>query len=183
MNLEELEVYRATMEIGERVWSIVKAWDFFAKDTVGKQLVRAADSMATNISEGFGRFYYKEHKQFSYYARGSLYETKTWLTKAHNRGLVDDQEYESLRCVLESVAVRVNNYIRSIGAGATAVRETAGEYGVQEEVIGACGASMGANAQSFNTNDAAPRPMTISSDAAIAANDAPQAPMTRRRRQ
>lgn len=140
MTLEELEVYRVTMEIGERVWTLVKAWDYFAKDTVGKQFVRAADSMAANISEGFGRFFYKENKQVGYYARGSLYETKTWLTKARHCGLVDVAEYESLRAALDSIAVRLNNYIRSIGTGPAAVRETFPEYEI--------------------TNDAAQPPMT-----------------------
>jgi four helix bundle protein len=129
MNLEELEVYRVTMDVGERVWNLVKEWDFFAKDTVGKQWVRAADSMAANISEGFGRFFYKENKQFGYYARGSLYETLTWLTKAHNRQLVGDAEYGAMRNTLETVAIRLNNYIRSIGAGLGVVREDSREYG------------------------------------------------------
>ena len=128
MNLEELDVYQTSMEIGERVWSIVSSWQYFAKDTVGKQLVKAADSMAANLSEGFGRFYYKENKQFGYYSRGSLYETKTWLKKAHNRRLFDDDAYESLRRSLESLAVRLNNYLRSIGTGATTVREECLEY-------------------------------------------------------
>ena len=130
MNLEELDVYQTSMEIGERVWSIVSSWQYFAKDTVGKQLVKAADSMAANLSEGFGRFYYKENKQFGYYSRGSLYETKTWLKKAHNRRLFDDDAYESLRRSLESLAVRLNNYLRSIGTGATTVREECLEYEV-----------------------------------------------------
>lgn len=130
MNLEELDVYRMSMEIGERVWSIVSNWDYFSRDTVGKQMVKAADSMAANLSEGFGRFYYKENKQFGYYSRGSLYETKTWLKKAHNRRLVDDDAYESLRRSLESLAVRLNNYLRSIGTGATTVREECLEYEV-----------------------------------------------------
>jgi four helix bundle protein len=130
VNLEELDVYRMSMEIGERVWSIVSNWDYFSRDTVGKQMVKAADSMAANLSEGFGRFYYKENKQFGYYSRGSLYETKTWLKKAHNRRLVDDDAYESLRRSLESLAVRLNNYLRSIGTGATTVREECLEYEV-----------------------------------------------------
>lgn len=171
MNLDELEVYRITMEIGERVWKITGAWDYFAKDTVGKQLVRAADSMAANISEGFGRFSYKENKQFGYYARGSLYETKTWLTKAHARGLVADAEYEAISCSLESVAVRLNNYIRSIGSGATTVREATMEYGIREEVNGGCSASMGAIAPALKCNDAPQAPMT-------SRNDAAQRPMT-----
>lgn len=48
------------MEIGEKVWKIVNAWDYFAKDTIGKQLIRSTDSIAANISEGFGRYHYKD---------------------------------------------------------------------------------------------------------------------------
>lgn len=130
MNLEELDVYQVSMEIAERVWTIVASWDYFAKDTVGKQWVKAADSMAANLSEGFGRFYYKENKQFGYYSRGSLYETKTWVKKAHNRRLLDDVAYDSLRRSLDSLAVRLNNYLRSIGTSAKALREDSLEYDV-----------------------------------------------------
>jgi len=85
MKLEELRVYQQAMEIGEEVWRIVVKWDYFSKDTVGKQFVRAIDSVAANLSEGFGRYHYKETKNFSYYSRGSLFESKTWLTKANSR--------------------------------------------------------------------------------------------------
>jgi hypothetical protein len=48
MKLENLQIYQLAMDIGERVWEIVVRWDYFAKDTVGKQLVKSADSMAAN---------------------------------------------------------------------------------------------------------------------------------------
>jgi len=41
---------------------VVDRWNYFQKDTVGKQLVRSADSIAANLSEGFGRYHYKETK-------------------------------------------------------------------------------------------------------------------------
>ncbi len=116
MKLEELKVYELAMNIGERVWLIVSKWDYFAKDTVGKQLVKSVDSIAANISEGYGRFHYKENKQFCYYSRGSLYETKTWLKKAHNRGLIADNDFQSLQKDIETIAYKLNNYIKSIGA-------------------------------------------------------------------
>ena len=50
MRLEELNVYNKAMEIGEEIWAIVVKWDYFAKDTMGKQLVRAIDSVAANLS-------------------------------------------------------------------------------------------------------------------------------------
>ena len=62
--LEDLEVYKLAMEIGEMVWSIVSKWDYFPKKTLGGQFVEAADSIAMNISEGYGRFHYKENKNF-----------------------------------------------------------------------------------------------------------------------
>jgi hypothetical protein len=37
MRLEELEAYQMAMDVGERVWEIMSQWNFFAKDTVGKQ--------------------------------------------------------------------------------------------------------------------------------------------------
>jgi four helix bundle protein len=115
MKLEELQVYNLSMEIAEKVWLIVIKWDYFNKDTIGKQLVRAADSIAANLSEGFGRYHYKENVNFSYYSRGSLFETKTWLTKAHNRKLIPNDSFESFITEIDNIGIKLNNYIKSIG--------------------------------------------------------------------
>jgi len=115
MKLDELNVYKMSMEMAERIWEIVLKWDYFQKDTMGKQLVRAADSIAANLSEGFGRYHYKENVNFSYYSRGSLFETKTWLTKAHNRKLIPDDSFESFITEIDDIGIKLNNYIKSIG--------------------------------------------------------------------
>lgn len=115
MKLEELQVYQLAMEIAEKIWNIVIQWDYFAKDTVGKQLIKAADSVSANLSEGFGRYFYKENKQFCYYSRGSLYETKTWLAKAHNRKLVNDEDFHIFQEDIDKIGIKLNNYIKSIG--------------------------------------------------------------------
>ena len=115
MKLEELQVYQLSMELGEKVWSIVKDWNYFEKDTIGKQLVRAVDSVAANISEGFGRFHFKDAKKFYYYSRGSLYETKTWVTKAKIRSLIKEADFLGFEKDLNSLGVKLNNYINSIG--------------------------------------------------------------------
>src|SRR5262245_61692884 len=53
-NFENLRVYRLSEDIADRIWHLVMEWDYFARDTVGKQLVRAADSVGANIAEGDG---------------------------------------------------------------------------------------------------------------------------------
>jgi len=90
-------------------------WDYFARSTIGKQLVRAADSVPANISEGFGRYHYKEEKQFLYYARGSLEESKTFISMAFSRGLIEKVMYDSLISELDILGRRLNSFINAIG--------------------------------------------------------------------
>jgi len=115
VELEKLQVYQLAMDAGEKVWTIVASWNYYEKDTVGRQLVRAADSIAANISEGYGRYSFKENKQFCYYARGSLCETKTWPRKAYHRKLIEEKSYLTFADDLETFGVKLNNYIKSIG--------------------------------------------------------------------
>lgn len=115
LKLEELEVYKVAMEIGEIVWAIVDKWEYFPKKTLGAQYVDAADSIAMNISEGYGRFHFKENKNFCYYSRGSAKETFTATTKAKTRNLISEEEFALLSQKLESYFRLMYGYINSIG--------------------------------------------------------------------
>jgi four helix bundle protein len=115
LRLEELEVYRVAMEIGEIVWAVVIKWEYFEKKTLGTQLVDAADSIALNISEGYGRFHYKDNKNFCYYSRGSAKETLTAIQKAKSRNLISEEEIKLLNEKLELYFRLSYGYINSIG--------------------------------------------------------------------
>ena len=77
--LEELDVYVLSEKLADAIWDICTSWNAFAKMTVGKQLAQSADSISANLSEGHGRYSFKENIQFCYYARGSFDETRNWL--------------------------------------------------------------------------------------------------------
>lgn len=114
MKLEDLRVYVLSLELGEIVWDIVNKWDYFQKDTIGKQIVRSCDSISANLSEGFGRYHFKETINFCYYSRGSLYETKTWIVKAHKRNLISDTKFSELIESIDTIGKMLNKYIKSI---------------------------------------------------------------------
>jgi len=89
-SLEEIEVYVMAEEIADKWWEIVSRWTPFAQDTVGKQLIRAVDSIRANIAESYGRYHYGEKINLLYYSRGSLYESKFFTRRARKRKLIAD---------------------------------------------------------------------------------------------
>lgn len=119
LKLEDLEVYKVAMEIGELVWKVVDKWEYFPKKTLGAQYVNAADSIAMNISEGYGRFHFKENKNFCYYSRGSAKETLTATTKAKTRNLISEEEFIVLSQKLDTYFRLMYGYINSIGTSGT----------------------------------------------------------------
>jgi len=113
--LEDLEIYQLAESFSDEIWFIVLEWDYFAKDTLGKQLVRAADSIGANIAEGFGRYHYKENKNFCYFSRGSLIETKGWINKAKTRELISENLHSEYLNKLSIIHTKLNAYIKHIG--------------------------------------------------------------------
>jgi four helix bundle protein len=114
MNLDSLEIYSLSLQLGKDVWEIVNKWDYFSKDTIGKQLIRAVDSIAANISEGYSRYHFKEELKFLFYARGSLNETRTFLTIANSRKLLTDEQMNELTNKIEILGKKLNSFINSI---------------------------------------------------------------------
>lgn len=113
-NFEKLDIYRKATELADMIWKMVIAWKYFEKNTIGKQLTRAADSVGANIAEGCGRSSYQDNKRFIYIARGSLNETKHWLQIAENRKLITDEQIKQVKPILNELLPKLNAYINSI---------------------------------------------------------------------
>ena len=114
-NFERLRVYQLAEEITDQIWEFVSVWDRFAKNTVGMQLVRAADSVGANIAEGEGRGTYADNRRFVRTARGSLNETKHFLRRAYRRRLIKDEEVAALKPLIDELGPKLNAYLKSIG--------------------------------------------------------------------
>lgn len=112
---EKLDVYRLSEALCDGIWDVTRAWDTFARDTVGKQLVRAADSIGANIAEGTGRHNFQDNKRFVRIARGSLNEVKHWLRRAYRRKLLTQDQVKRLKPTIDELAPRLNAYLKSIG--------------------------------------------------------------------
>lgn len=96
LELQDLSAYKKALELANTAWEIVNNWNFFEKDTIGKQFVRSVDSIGANIAEGFGRYTKKEKIQFYRYSYGSMSESVHWCTLAHNRHLLSAEQNEKI---------------------------------------------------------------------------------------
>ncbi|MEL6462994.1 MAG: four helix bundle protein [Cyanobacteria bacterium J06621_15] len=103
-DFENLRVYQLAEKLANEIWNIVREWDYFEKDTVGKQIVRSADSVCANIAEGRGRFHYQDNRRFIRITRGSLYETICFLRLAYLRKLLTEEQVFKLKPIINELS-------------------------------------------------------------------------------
>ena len=110
--LNDISAYKIAFSLSNYVWKIVLKWDYFSKDTVGKQFVRSVDSIAANLAEGFGRYGKKDKILFYRYSYGSIKESLDWNEKSRARKLLSAEEYDHIYEELSKLPREVNNLIK-----------------------------------------------------------------------
>ena len=110
--LENINCYNLSVELSDLTWKIVSSWNNFAKNTVGNQLVRAVDSVAANIAEGFGRYHKKDKIKFYYNARGSLFESQFFIKRALERQMISQTQFETIISIMRSLPKEINYLIK-----------------------------------------------------------------------
>jgi four helix bundle protein len=112
LQLNDIEAYKIAFHLSNSVWNIVLKWRNFEKDTVGKQFVRAVDSIAANIAEGFGRYSKKDKIKFYRYAYGSVLESLDWNEKAKARQLISVEQYKAVFEQLKKLPKSIHSLIK-----------------------------------------------------------------------
>jgi four helix bundle protein len=112
LQLNDLDSYKIAFNLSNYIWDIVLKWDYFAKDTIGKQFARSVDSISANIAEGFGRYTKKDKINFYRYSYGSIKESLDWNEKAKSRKLLADEEYSHIFQELQKLPKLTNQLIQ-----------------------------------------------------------------------
>lgn len=109
--LNDIESFKIAFKLSNYVWDIVIKWGYFAKDIVGKQFVRAINSISVNISEGFGRNSKKDKVKFFRFSFGSLYESLDRDEKSHSRNLLREEAHSYIFSELIKLPKSINSLI------------------------------------------------------------------------
>jgi len=110
--VENLDCYQVSYAVSNKVWKIVKGWDYFCRSTIGNQFVRSTDSISANIAEGFGRYTKKDKIRFYRIAYASTLESLDWLTKIEQRQLLKPHELKQVNQALERLPKLINQLIQ-----------------------------------------------------------------------
>lgn len=112
LELNDLSAYKTAFNLSNYIWNIVLNWNYFEKNTIGMQFVRAVDSISANVAEGFGRYNKKDKIKFYRYSCGSIKESFDWNEKSKIRKLLDKNEYEHIFNELDKLPKELNSLIK-----------------------------------------------------------------------
>ncbi|MDO9548964.1 MAG: four helix bundle protein, partial [Candidatus Marinimicrobia bacterium] len=107
----ELDVYILAERLSDMIWSEYNTWEEKVQKTIGLQIIRASDSIAANIAEGYGRFTPLDRKKFYRYSRGSFEETKTWLRKLFRRKIISPTKQSEYTEIINELGPKLNAFI------------------------------------------------------------------------
>ena len=114
MKFNEHNSYKIGYELSNLLWKIVRKWDYFSQNTIGKQLVSSVDSVSNNIAEGWHRYYKKDKILFYNYARSSFYESIDHINKSIRRGLINNNESKFIKELTKQFPKEINGLIKSV---------------------------------------------------------------------
>lgn len=135
-SLEKLEAWKRAKAFSLKIYR--KALPLLPAEEkwgMNQQLRRSALSIPANIAEGHGRYYYLDNVRFCYTARGSLEETLSHLTIAHELVYLPDALYQELRQDGEELFRIINGYIAYLKRSKQGANEPGAELAIREQTL------------------------------------------------
>ena len=111
---KDLKVWQRAYQLCLEIYKITKGFPDEEKYGLTSQLRRAAVSVPSNISEGYGRKTTPEYIQFLYIAYGSICEIETQTLLSGDLGYITTRKLEMLNEGIREVERMLKALIRSL---------------------------------------------------------------------
>lgn len=98
-------------EFKNEIQELVKRFPPEEKFKLTDQLLRSSRSITSNISEGHGRYSYKDQIHFCIQARGSLSESYNHLLDAFDCNYITENELNHFKNIIDEIGKLLNGYI------------------------------------------------------------------------
>ena len=115
-DLRDLRVWREAAGLAADVVRIAGRMRGPAAVSSADQVVRAAESIAANIAEGYGRGFGRDGARFLRIARGSAAELESHLCIAVDAGRLQPEELQPIIARTRLVRAMINGLTQRVGA-------------------------------------------------------------------
>ena len=107
----ELELWKKARILKNEILQLTKTFPSEEKYRLTDQIIRSSRSINSNISEGHGRFTYKDQLHFCIQARGSLSETYNHLIDAFDCTYINQEQLGYFKNKIDEIERLLNGYI------------------------------------------------------------------------
>jgi four helix bundle protein len=107
----ELQVWKKARILKNQLWELTKKFPPEEKFRLTDQIIRCSRSITATISEGHGRFTFKDQVHFCIMARGSLSETYNHLIDAFDCNYINEEQLNYFKHNIEEITRILNGYI------------------------------------------------------------------------
>ena len=122
-------IWRKSQDFAESVATMIVTLPRDRADVIATQLMRSASSIAANVAEGYGRFSQPAYRNHLSIARGSAFESESWIDLLIRRGYVKSATGNELLASCVEVQKLITARMKTLGDGKSyAVREDVGQY-------------------------------------------------------
>jgi len=111
---KDLFVYQKGLDLVNDIYEVTRG---FPKEEIfglSNQMRRAAVSVPSNISEGYGRDSTKNYTQFLKISKGSLFELETLLIISANQKFISEKIMEEISVKIHEIGKMLTTLIRNI---------------------------------------------------------------------
>ena len=88
--------------------------------------MRSAGSIAANIAEGYGRFSQAAYRNHLSIARGSAFESESWIDLLMRLGYIDREDGDDLTAKCKAIQIMLTTRMKSLPAPKQSVASSRG---------------------------------------------------------
>lgn len=110
----DLEIWKEAHALRLEIYRISAAFPKEEKYNLTGQIRSSSSSVADQIAEAHGRYYYADKARVLYQSRGEAEETRSQLSLSIDLKYIDDDAFESLDKRYENLEMRISKYISSL---------------------------------------------------------------------
>jgi four helix bundle protein len=120
----ELEVWKKARQLKKEIFNLVEMFPAAEKYRLADQLIRSSRGINSSISEGHGRYTFKDRLHYCVIARGSLAETYNHLIDAYDCSYINYDQLKDYKNKIDEVHRLLNGYIAHLRRNQSARSES-----------------------------------------------------------